>query len=287
MLSSRSIGPIWGISLVFAGISRSADDPAGARRAVRSGRRTAGTGWSRRGGPRRGPPCRRRPGAAAGPGRPAGTRAAPVLAPPRIQATASARACAPIRPSSLVTVFPHGACRRPSAPVRAPAAASRSWPACAIHAVMPASVVLPRSTAISTSVRTDGRECRGPRRARGSGTAAKQSGTLPPDAACRSAARSSSAARALSASARSRSSSARRRSRCSPAFRSRSSCRRRAASAFRAVRLARASSRTAARRTISSASAIADSAASGTTGMRNWSRNGGSLAEKRCQIPLS
>jgi hypothetical protein len=55
---------------------------------------------------------------------------------------------------------------------------------------------------------------------------------------------------------------------------------------FRAVRLARASSRTAARRTISSASAIADSAASGTTGMRNWSRNGGSLAEKRCQIPL-
>src|ERR1035441_5898304 len=83
-------------------------------------------------------------------------------------------------PSSLVTVLGHGACRLPSLPARAPAAASISWSACPVHARISASFVLPCSIAITTSVRTHGRECRRPRRFRGSGTAAKQAGTPPP-----------------------------------------------------------------------------------------------------------
>src|SRR5260370_947369 len=83
-------------------------------------------------------------------------------------------------PSSLVTVFPHGACRLPSRPVRPPAAASISWSAFAIHAVISASLLLPRSMAITTSARTHRRECRLPRRFRGSRTPATHPATLPP-----------------------------------------------------------------------------------------------------------
>src|ERR1035441_171360 len=129
-------------------------------------------------------------------------------------------------PSSRVTVFGHGACRLPSRPAREAAAASISWSTFAIHAVTSASFVLPCSIAITTSARTHGRECRLPRRFRGSGRAAKQSRTLPPHASASAAACRSSARRAPSASARSRSSSARSRSRRCAASRSCSSRRR-------------------------------------------------------------
>src|ERR1035441_8140258 len=99
-------------------------------------------------------------------------------------------------PSSRVTVFGHGACRLPSPPAREPAAASISWSTFAIHAVTSASFVLPCSIAITTSARTHGRECRLPRRFRGSGRAAKQSRTLPPHASASAAACRSSARRA-------------------------------------------------------------------------------------------
>ena len=112
-----------------------------------------------------------------------------------------ARACAPSADSTRTTVSGCGATRIPSAFRLAPAAASASRGAACTQAVTSSIVVHPDSTAAVHSTSTQARECRIPRRSRGSGTAAKHSARHPPDAARSAAAREASSPRASSARA--------------------------------------------------------------------------------------
>ena len=201
------MGPISGISLVLAPVSRSAGTMPFTVADSRNGTVPSAAVAPRISLPSQfsdGSSRGRRTGNVTGP---AGSRAA------RNAAVPSARACAPSAPSTRDTVFLCGGTRLPCLSRRAPAAARTSGPAWAIHAVTSSSSVLPDSSAAVTRSSTQGREWRMPRGSRGSGTAAKQPGRLP--AAASITARPASAPSVSCAASRSLSSSAASRTACS------------------------------------------------------------------------